>query len=171
MWKWASWLYIVTGYRDYETRCGHGAMWKWASRLFIVTLVALQLLAACVLVGHFRYRPRASTGTTMWVMKRRVIRFAEAHGHLPASVDELPEIPGKRNSLRDAWGRRIKMSINGTQVTFTSLGRDNQPGGEGDDADMIGIFETSRREGGWEEELVRWLQDPQDQEQHHSTVP
>jgi hypothetical protein len=139
-------------------------IWKWAFRSLIVTLGALQLLAACVLVGHFRYRPnrpRAWTGGTMWCMKRRVIRFAEAHGHLPASMDELPEIPGFDNSLRDAWGRRIAMSINGTQVTFTSLGRDNQPGGEGDDADMIGIFETSRREGGWEDEFVRWLQNPQ----------
>ena len=74
-------------------------------------------------------RPRAMTYTHMHVMKRRVIRFAEANGHLPATVDELPEIPGYDNSVRDGWGRKITMSVDGNRVTFTSLGRDNKRGG------------------------------------------
>lgn len=100
----------------------------------------------------------------MHVMKRRVIRFAKAHGHLPATVDELPEIQGYGNSVRDGWWRKITMSVDGNRVTFTSLGRDNKPGGAGEDADMIAVFDARREDGSWQDELAEWVRDPYEQQ-------
>jgi hypothetical protein len=118
-------------------------------------------LAGLVLMAQMCGIPsRSLTANRMHGMKRRVIRFAEAHGHLPATVDELPELQGFDNSVRDGWWRKITMSVDGNRVTFTSLGRDNKPGGAGEDADMIAVFDARREDGTWQEELVEWVRDP-----------
>ncbi len=137
-------------------------MWKPTSRVLLVGLVKVLLLfsGASLLMSTCRIPPRSLTATRMHVMKRRVIRFAQAHGHLPAAVDELPVLRGYDDSVRDGWWRRITMSVEGSRVTLTSLGRDNLPGGEGEDADMVGVFDARRADGGWQDELVEWAQDP-----------
>lgn len=56
---------------------------------------ALWLIVPCI-------PPRPYTATTMWVMKRRIIQHALAHGALPTSVDQLPEMKGYHNSVKDA---------------------------------------------------------------------
>jgi hypothetical protein len=56
-----------------------------------------------LLIKNCRIPPPARTATRMQGMKWRVIRFAVAHGHPPATVDELPATPGFDNSVRDGW--------------------------------------------------------------------
>jgi hypothetical protein len=37
------------------------------------------------------------TATTMWVLKRRILRYAREHGRLPASLSDLPPMQGYDN--------------------------------------------------------------------------
>jgi hypothetical protein len=55
--------------------------------------------------------PRSATHATIWVMKQRILRYAKLHNSLPKSINDLPEIPGKISSVKDAWGRNILMSF------------------------------------------------------------
>ena len=79
---------------------------------------------------------------------------------LPESPHDLPEIPGKVNEVRDAWGRDIRMTFADDKATLTSLGRDGQPGGTGDDADMSGVFPLKDTRGTWAGEDVDWIEEP-----------
>ena len=97
----------------------------------------------------------------MHMCKRRIQRFAIEHNHLPSSLRETAEIPGYDNSIKDAWGFPIIYSVdtNGV-VTLTSLGKDNKPGGNGDNADMVGVFPSRQPNGRWSDEFVEWTTDP-----------
>src|SRR5437763_14326113 len=75
--------------------------------------------------------PTALTHARMHVMKRRIIKFAIAHGSLPDSVGQLPRMEGYDNGTIDDWGRPIDMRVEGGTITLTSIGRDGVPGGPG----------------------------------------
>jgi hypothetical protein len=129
----------------------------------VVRVLGLVLLLLCgfgLYVENCAIPAGDLTVTRMHAMKRRVIRFAKAHGHLPATVDELPEIQGFDDSVYDGWWRKITMTVDGSRVTFTSLGRDNRPGGTGENADVIGTFDARREDGSWQDEFVEWVRDP-----------
>jgi Type II secretion system (T2SS), protein G len=104
--------------------------------------------------------PRSSTHGTIWVMKQRILRYAKLHNALPKSPKDLPEIPEKINRVQDAWGREIRMSFADGKATLTSLGRDGNAGGTGEDADMVGIFPLKDANGAWAAEDVDWIQEP-----------
>ncbi len=93
-------------------------------------------------------------------MKKRVIRFAQDHDRLPTTVDELPKDLDTYNGVLDGWQRPITMTVNGSRVTFTSLGRDGAPGGADEDADIIGEFDARREDGTWQDESVKWTREP-----------
>lgn len=124
--------------------------------LAIVTAVAA-VLASCV-VDHIP--PRSLTATRMQVLKRRVLRFAQAHGELPKSLAELPTMKGYDNSVRDGWERNIIFEVpTSGVVTFRCLGRDGASGGAGEDADIIMSFSARDAQGKWSDESVEWSED------------
>jgi hypothetical protein len=127
-----------------------------------VLLAVAAMAAGCAVFDSFvtRVPPRSSTHGTLCVMKQRILRYARTHDALPESPHDLPEIPGKVNEVRDAWGRDIRMSLADGKATLTSLGRDGQPGGAGDDADMSGVFPLKDARGAWADEDVDWSQEP-----------
>ena len=104
--------------------------------------------------------PKERTHAAMHMMKRRVLRYAHTNGRLPTSVDELPVIKGFDESVTDGWGRPIRISVEGDTVTFSSYGRDGRPGGEGEDADITGVFSAKKADGKWTDEVGDWLVHP-----------
>ncbi len=105
--------------------------------------------------------PRSLTAGRMFVTKRRIIQFAQQRGRLPQTFADLPAMPGYDTETVDAWGRPFDYSVDGTGiVTLRSLGADKQPGGDGDNRDMIAVFATRDAEGHWQNELGPWIQDP-----------
>ncbi len=102
-----------------------------------------------------------STETTMWVIKRRILRFAQSHNKLPQSLSELPNMTGYDNSVSDQWGRAITYEVSSSGlVTLTSLGRDGKVDGSGKGGDIVATFPSHDTKGGWSDELVPWSHDP-----------
>ena len=130
-------------------------------RYFIVAAVAF------VVVVYFagelfvtRIPPRSKTSGNMFIMKRRILRYASIHNAAPTSLDQLPLIEQRDNDVVDAWHRPILWQLDGDKVTLISYGRDGQPGGVDDDADIIGVFSMKDDMGQWAEELSEWRTDP-----------
>lgn len=134
----------------------------WHRRSTVIRLAICALfvgLNACSLVD--RIPPRALTATTMWVCKRRIIRYAREHGNLPANLNGLPIMEGYVNQTTDAWGEPLQYEVQqGDIVQLKSLGADKKPGGQGDAVDMVGRFVARDKHGSWADELGPWVQDP-----------
>jgi hypothetical protein len=92
----------------------------------------------------------------MYPLKIRILRYAKVNKSLPTKLSELPPLEGFRNSITDVWGTEIKYLIEGTAVTLISYGKDQKPGGVGDDLDVIGTFETRSPSGHWLDEETDW---------------
>ena len=84
----------------------------------------------------------ATTKTTMFDLAQRGIPgFRERFGRHPFTLGELAAWPGfeggDRVFIADAWGRPYAYGTTGpVDVRLLSLGRDGQPGGAGEDADI-----------------------------------
>jgi hypothetical protein len=104
--------------------------------------------------------PRSVTHMHMLTMKRRILRYAAANDSLPTSLEQLPILEGYTNEVTDGWGRPILWQVEGTKVTLTSYGRDGVPGGSGEDADMVGVFQAKTADGHWAKEMCEWEVDP-----------
>lgn len=127
------------------------------------------LIAAFVLVGTYvififlidAVPPKPLTHGAIHMSKRRVLRYAHQNNKLPENLEILPEIPGKSNRIKDAWGRKLIYIINhDNTITLISYGKDGIINGEGDNKDMIGIFYYKKKNGRWEDELCNWINDP-----------
>jgi hypothetical protein len=106
--------------------------------------------------------PRALTAGRMFITKFRILEYAHAHNALPPDLTGLPAMPANYDaSTRDEWGRPFDYSFDtsGT-VTLRSLGADSAPGGEGDNADMTGVFAAHDANGGWANPNSPWARDP-----------
>jgi len=108
-----------------------------------------------------RIPPRPLTNVVMNMSKRRILRYAAKHDDLPKRLSQTEAISGHHSSLKDGWGRDIDYAVssNGT-VTLTSLGKDKEVGGTKENADMIGVFQTKKANGKWEDESAEWAIDP-----------
>lgn len=118
----------------------------------------LSLLLLCAL-GE-RGTPRELTNATMNTIKHRILRYARKNDCLPDSPEQLPVIENRDKNVKDGWGRPIRWTVEADKVTLISYGRDGKPGGEEEDADMVGVFVTKNATGNWEEEGGNWLRHP-----------
>jgi hypothetical protein len=125
----------------------------------VVCALVVLLVAISFIVGEMT-PPRPATCTTMYCMKRRILRYASVHNVLPHSAGELPVIDRYHNGVKDGWGRVIHWQAEGNRVTLVSYGRDGIPGGIGEDADVIGVFLTKTTDGSWTNEDCEWIRDP-----------
>ena len=127
----------------------------WLAVIATLAAVGIAMLFLCTVP------PPSMTHASMYMCKRRVLRYAREHGRLPSALNETEPIEGFHSSIKDGWGVVLSYTV-GTNdvVTFTSLGNDHAPGGTGDNADMIGRFNAREPDGTWPDELVDWIQDP-----------
>jgi len=108
-----------------------------------------------------RIPQRSLTTTRMHGVKRRVLQYAQSHNQLPASLSVLPEMSGYDNSVQDSWNRNFIYEVDSTgNVTLKSYGKDGVVGGDGENADMIGVFASRDASGKWNDELVPWIVAP-----------
>ena len=106
--------------------------------------------------------PENYTSTTMYPLKRRVHIYTWENNKLPSSLEELPPLEGYDNRIVDVWGNKIGLEIEGTKFSFISYGKDQQPGGTGENLDVIGIFDTRITENAWANEDSPWIKKPLD---------
>ena len=86
-----------------------------------------------------------STKAAIQFVEAMAERYRELNGDYPTSMDELVDgvaesdvrLPGfVRKANADAWGRPLVYSVDGDQLTVSSLGADGKPKGRGEDADI-----------------------------------
>ena len=131
--------------------------------IFVLVVVVVGGLVALWWVRQFVtiIPPESLTYGSMHMIKRRILKFAYTHNQLPKTLDELPVIPEYSDRLTDAWAERILYRINDDgSITLTSYGKDGRPGGEGTNADMVGVFMSKTPNGRWQDELCDWITDP-----------
>ena len=94
--------------------------WPWL-RTFEADALAVGEIWKCVIVAPLRY-------TVSFTLKFDVV---------------VPDMPGYDTSTTDAWERPLDYSFDSSGVvTLRSLGADKRPGGDGDNRDMTGLFDT-----------------------------
>ena len=130
-------------------------------------VIALLCLSHVVLEG-LRIPRHILTFNSMDGVRRSVLAYRQAHGRLPATLDESPPREGYGDSRVDGWDRRLiyTVGVNGL-VTLVSHGKDGKPGGTGDDADTVGVFATE----GDEVRLGTWVRDPWDDAPKEEPTP
>jgi hypothetical protein len=105
--------------------------------------------------------PSGVTHSSIHMCKRRVQRYAIEHNVLPTTLNETKEIEGFNTAIEDYWGHPILYSVDAKGlVTLSSYGKDNKPGGTGDDADLVGVYPSRQPNGKWSDESVQWTKDP-----------
>ena len=126
---------------------------KWSSAA-VVMLIFIWLLGFCA--PHIT--PTLRTVNTMVNVRYRISLYAEEKGKLPRGLDALPELPGKDNSILDAWGVPLKFTVDTSNIaTISSLGADKVEGGEGENADIVKKFRVCFKKGCSEGEISPFL--------------
>jgi Type II secretion system (T2SS), protein G len=122
-------------------------------------LVALVATATFFIVD--RPSRRALTASRMITISYRIFGFARRNDRLPATLSELPPREGYDNKTNDDWGRDLDYSFDEAgAVTLGSLGADHQPGGDGDNRDLTGVFASRDEKGQWQDPASAWIQRP-----------
>ena len=87
----------------------------------------------------------AITPTAMGEMSVRIGLFFERNKHLPPDLNVLPKREGYWNRTTDRWNRPLRYAIDAADAfTLSSLGKDDKPGGTGDNADEIEKYRVVR---------------------------
>jgi hypothetical protein len=85
------------------------------------------------------------TETRLLVTHHRLQTYWNRHGKVPGTPAELPLEKGRDCSTIDGWGRELHWDSDDTgKVKVWSLGRDGNPGGIGEDADLEVEFAGTR---------------------------
>jgi hypothetical protein len=96
----------------------------------------------------------------MWVIKRRVIRYAREHDALPTTLNDLPKIPQHGDEVTDWWGNPIRFEVSGDGIATLSSpggpvwGRDPREG-----APIACRFPTKTDSGDWCDEMVPFIRE------------
>ena len=119
----------------------------WAGTLYLVAISV-----------HIDVRTRSSTSyDRIFVTKQLILQFAHEHNRLPASLAELPELPGYGTSTIDAWKRPLDFVVDSAgTVTLRSLGADTRSGGTDEDQDIVGVFASRAENGKWRDDRDEW---------------
>ena len=89
-----------------------------------------------------------------------VLEDAAARGVVVGSLAELPGFEAGAFPFVDGWQEPIGIAVEGDRVVLQSLGGDVEPGGQGQDLDMVGIFALHDADGAWSTSDAPWLADP-----------
>jgi hypothetical protein len=113
----------------------------------------LTALAICTLLGcHLNslvdvIPPYNLTISSMTETEVRIGMYLNEHGELPDDFSVLPTRDHYANSTTDGWGRPLMYAhTKNDSFTLTSLGRDGEQGGKGDDADIVEVYQVENGE-------------------------
>lgn len=107
-----------------------------AGVLAVIAVVAFLLFSATTTISS-----ADMTATRLRVLEFRIRQYVQKEGHkVPADLNTLPKTPNKDNSITDGWGRQFILIIDDSVITLTSYGKDGEPGGTGDNADVVHRF-------------------------------
>jgi len=87
-------------------------------------IIATSILMIFMFLMIDRISPYDQTITTMHVLKRRIQLYVKTNNKLPHNLNDLPEIQGFDNSIKDSWDRKIVYSFdkNSGEVLLISWG-------------------------------------------------
>lgn len=92
--------------------------------------------------------PEAETVSAMIETFVRISIYAEQSNSIPPSLAVLPKREGYASQTTDAWKRPLRYEITADGIMrLTSLGKDGQPGGEGDNTDITRAYYSRRPDG------------------------
>ena len=110
----------------------------------ILVLLALMAVTAGLMV-HRRTREearRTRARAAMQEARMAVGIYSSIVNPLPENLEDLrqpmtPEAAGAIDMGPDPWGHAYEIEVRGRAVTVTCFGADGEPGGEGDDEDIV----------------------------------
>ena len=135
---------------DVIPAAGVGGAWASIARISLMLLVVFVVLNVWMMWNMTAPRevtPR-TRHTMAWAEISEIGKAVGIHfiltGRLPASLDDLrrplPEFDGESiiDFSEDPWGRPYRFTVDGPRaVTITCLGADGEPGGSGEDEDIV----------------------------------
>lgn len=120
--------------------------------MIVLAIMALVVgIAAPRIVGSFGRAKSQTAQVQMANIRAAVQLFYLDVGRYPSEAEGLEALLNvpqgtvnwrgpyleKESGVIDPWGRRFEMHLDGAGFAITSYGRDGQPGGEGEDADLV----------------------------------
>lgn len=92
--------------------------------------------------------PEEMTHTAIGETFYRVSIYMRSNNSIPKSLNDLPVREGFMNTTIDGWGHHLQYTISADGVlTLTSFGKDGEPGGANDNADISRSYRTKDAEG------------------------
>lgn len=131
--------------------------------MWVVVTGIVAILVGIELAG-FRERvpPRSRTNAALVELKALLLDDAAARGEVVGSLAELPGYVADAHPFVDGWSEPVGLAREGDRVVLQSFGSDFEPGGVGQETDMVGVFPLHDRDGRWSAPDVPWLVDPLD---------
>lgn len=112
-------------------------LWAFLIGLFIA--FGIPLISSCLVDG---VPAKTLTRSDMQCLRVHIVKFYNMNKRLPENLDELDLDSVELGHIRsDAWGRPIKYSHKGGLVVLSSQGEDGEPGGDGEDEDILLRFD------------------------------
>lgn len=102
----------------------------------LIALLCAEALVGCSSLVNV-IPPGAMTDSAMLGTRVRMDMYLKEKGALPESLEMLPVRQGYDDKATDGWNRPLIYAHAENGFTLTSLGRDGNPGGSGDDADIV----------------------------------
>ena len=111
----------------------------------------LWLLVGTILLGCCaRISPESETYTSVTLIRNAINEFVAAYGRAPVDLQELARFNPSVTTWKDGWRNPLIYRVDNSGVaSLSSLGRDNRPGGAGQDADLLWSFALKDSVGKW----------------------
>lgn len=109
----------------------------------IVVRLTVLITTILFLQGCHFITPVEMTNTAIGETFYRIHLYMRSLGNVPQSLEVLPIRENYANRTTDGWGRELLHTVSREGIiTLQSLGRDGEPGGEGEDADISRSYRT-----------------------------
>lgn len=117
------------------------------------TVVACSfVLASVLLIGCCggSISPEDRTYTSVSRLRTAINSFVAANGRAPSNLEDLARYEPAVGTLKDGWNNLLVYQVESSSVAMvTSLGKDNHPGGSGQNADALWSFALKDASGNW----------------------
>ncbi len=127
------------------------------NKIVIGVVAVVAVLVIAFLAGE-TISPRDLTRSALLETFVRIQLYARQSNSVPPSLDVLPRRAGYANRTTDGWQRPLHYELSSNDILrLTSRGRDGQPGGQGDDADISMAFHARKPDGSLWITSEQWL--------------